>query len=169
MVLDRIPLTEKQRAELAAILEDADPGTDVPPSALGQTVGMREAFPDYHRKLRVVTDQIDHLARFVAGVSPETRNAVWKAVYLEAMPGIRDKLTILTFGRLPTKVRLMLDDPAYMRVVCAPGPVGAAARNRLRRLITDLVVAPSTARLLERATERPSVPVHEPVERLEVD
>lgn len=169
MVLDRVPLLERQRAELAEILKDADPGKDAPPSALGQTVGMREAFPDYHRKLRVVTDQIERLSAFVSVLPRETRDAVWRTVYWEAMPGIRDKLTILAFGRIPPKIRRMLDDPAYMRLVCSPGAAGAVAKSHLRRAISDLIVAPSSAKLLERATETPSMPKREVVERVEVD
>ena len=169
MVLDTIPLKERERAELLAILKEEDSGTEPPTSALGRTVGMREAFPDYHRKLRVVTEQLEHLSVFVAGMPPETRDEVWQAVYWEAMPGIRDKLTILAFGRIPERVRRMLDDPAYMRMVCSPGPAGAVAKSHLRRAIADLIVAPSSARLLEKATERPDAPTREIVERVEVD
>ena len=162
-------LSETDRRELVAILKEEDPGTEIPPSALGSTVANREAFPDYHRKLRVVTEQIERLSGFVSGMPEEKRDAVWQVVYWEAMPAIRDKLTILAFGRIPERVRRMMDDPAYMRLVCSPGVPGAVAKSHLRRAIADLIVAPSSARLLEKATERPSVPERVAVERLDAD
>ncbi len=161
--------TEKEKSQLAALLSDNSPLASTPDSSLGLTVGMREAFPDYHRNLLVVNGLIERLAAFVGGMSGKKQEVAWQYAYWQGMPPIRDTLTILSFGRIPKRVMILIDSPSYMRKVFSGGLKGAIAKNHLRRAIADYIVAPACARLLERATERPFVPMRETVERVVLD
>lgn len=164
------PLTDGDRKDLLDLLKEDEKETpEAPPSVFGGTLGGRPAFADYHRKLLAVLKQIDRMAVFVSGMPMPKRDVVFQIVYSETVPAIRTKLTLLAFGRIPRKVRSMLDDPAYMRLVCSPGVSGLRAKARLINAISDLIVAPSSSLLLQKAVE-PSLPPTRPsVETVDVE